>query len=83
MAASIVSPTNCAATGLATPDLFGAAFTGAAATKGLGLAYFFAPALYKIWSNKLYLWRDVGKFKVILVTCQLVSSVSTSTGVEW
>ena len=55
----------------------------AAGLVALGLAYFFAPALYKAWSNKLYIWLDLGKFKVILVTCQLVSSVGESTGVQW
>mmetsp|Transcript_103196 Transcript_103196/g.296142 ORF Transcript_103196/g.296142 Transcript_103196/m.296142 type:complete len:975 (+) Transcript_103196:1698-4622(+) len=49
----------------------------------LVLAYFVAKPIYDYWEAKLALWLDVGKIKVLLVACQLISSVSASTGVVW
>ena len=49
----------------------------------LGAAYLCAKPIYEYWDAKLAVWFDVGKVKVLVVTCQLVSSVSSSTGVIW
>ena len=45
--------------------------------------YFLARPLYDQLEKYMHTWFDIGKLKVLLVTCQLVSSVSDSTGVAW